>query len=224
MHAQQDDEYLSPKLCGAFLNAEAVSKSGKSGSRSPVFKKLAFASERHHTRVSPLHSPRRLRDGTRNDPSRNPRIRRVIALAFPANQHARAGDALARSNPTSSSSSSPRSLLLPNEAPTLKNAFSSVHPAERQLEPSVREPRDGRAGGRAGARAAHRERRARARSGPLVQQNRRRRRRRARGDRRGERARRVAESARERRRTGGVREDRGRARAGHPTYLRDGSR
>jgi hypothetical protein len=125
MHAEQDDEYLSPKLCGAFLNAEAVSKSGKSGSRSPVFKKLAFASERHHTRVSPLHSPRRLRDGTRHDPSRNPRIRRVIALAFPANQHARAGDALARSNPTSSSSS-PRSLLLPNEAPTLKNAFSDT--------------------------------------------------------------------------------------------------
>ena len=122
MLAEQVDEYLFPELCGAFLNADAVSKSGKSGSRSPVFKKLAFASERHHTRVSPLHSPRRRRDGTRNDPSRNPRIRRVIALAFPANHHARAGDALARSNPTSSSSA-PRSLLLPNEAPTLKNAF-----------------------------------------------------------------------------------------------------
>ena len=92
---------------------------------SPVLK-LAFASKDTHARASPLHSPRRRRDGTRNDPSRNPRIRRVVALAFPANHHARAGDALARSNPTSSSSSAreSRSLLLPNEAPpTLKNAF-----------------------------------------------------------------------------------------------------
>ena len=33
MLAEQVDEYLFPELCGAFLNADAVSKSGKIGSR-----------------------------------------------------------------------------------------------------------------------------------------------------------------------------------------------